>query len=131
VKVNQAAITPEGLVGRVHRVNDKNCIVQLLSDPNIGIAGRLLSNNEDGIVHVMTSDDLRFDGVPATVKVELGDSVVTTGSGNVFPPNLFIGSVNRVRKASDGWLLDIRLQPAVNYRLLDELFVIRDADYPR
>ena len=131
VKVNQAAITPEGLVGRVHRVNDKNCIVQLLSDPNIGIAGRLLSNNEDGIVHVTGSDDLRFDGVPATVKVEIGDSVVTSGSGNIFPPNLFIGSVNRVRKASDGWLLDIRLQPAVNYRLLDELFVIRDADYPR
>jgi len=131
VKVNQAVITPGGLVGRVHRVNDKNCIVQLLSDPNIGIAGRLRSNNEDGIVHATGSNDLRFDGVPATVKVEIGDSVITSGSGNVFPPNLFIGSVNRVKKASDGWLLDIKIQPAVNYRLLDELFVIRDADYPR
>ncbi|MCF7809883.1 rod shape-determining protein MreC [bacterium] len=131
IKVNQAVITPEGLVGRVHRVNKESCVVQLLSDPNIGVAGRLTSNNEDGIVHSVGSSDLRFDGVPATVNVEQGDSLVTSGSGNVFPSNLFIGSVIEVKRASNGWLLDIRVQPAVNYRLLDELFVISDADRTR
>jgi rod shape-determining protein MreC len=128
IKVNQAVITPEGLVGRVHRVNKESCIVQLLSDPNIGIAGRLTSNNEDGIVHAAGSGDLKFDGVPATVDVIPGDSLVTSGSGNIFPPNLFIGFTSRVKRASNGWLLDIWVQPAVNYRLLDELFVISDAD---
>ncbi len=131
VKINQAVIVPDGLVGRIYRVGKRSSNVQLLTDKNIGIAGRLLRNQEDGIVHASVGSSLRLDGIPVTAAVSEGDSVVTSGLGGVFPPGLFIGLTDKVERAPNGWLWRIEVEPAVDFGRLAELFVIQNADSTR
>jgi len=122
---NMAALAPEGLVGRVYRVGQYTSAVQLLTDPNLGVAGRLTRGRELGIVRAEAGRMLKLDGVPVTAEISQGDSVVTTGLGGVFPENLFIGVVHDVARSPDGWLWDIHLLPGVDFNRLDELFVVQ------
>ncbi|NQT35714.1 rod shape-determining protein MreC [bacterium] len=128
VKINHTVIIPDGVVGRIYRVGKSSSAVQLLLDPNIGIAGRLVSNREDGIVHAAGGRKLKLDGIPITVKVSMGDSVITSGLGGLFPPGLLIGYTSRVQHSASDWLWEVIIDPAVNFGSLDELFVILKSD---
>ena len=63
------AINHQGVVRRVFRVGKTTSQVQLLTDPNIGIAGMLDANRENGIVHASSRGTLRLDGIPITAEV--------------------------------------------------------------
>ena len=125
VRENQAVIAPEGLVGRVFRVYSSSAMVQLLGDPNLGVAATLVGAQESGIVHSFGFNRLRLDGVPVSAAVEPGDSAVTSGQGEIFPPGLLIGVVDRISPSNDGWLLDIRLHPSIDLRRVGEVFIIK------
>ena len=128
VEINHAVIIPDGVVGRIYRVGKGSSAVQLLLDPNIGIAGRLVGNREDGIVHAAGGRKLKLDGIPVTVEVSMGDSVITSGLGGLFPPGLLIGYTGRVQHSASDWLWEVIIDPAVNFGSLDELFVILKSD---
>ena len=128
VELNQVVINPDGVVGRIYRVGKSSSAVQLLLDPNLGVAGRLKSNREDGIIHASGRRQLRLDGIPVNASVSLGDSVITSGLGGFFPSGLLIGYTTKAVHASDGWLWDIEVEPTVDFGRLDELFLIRKAD---
>ncbi len=123
---NQAVIIPNGLVGRIYRVGKESAAVQLLTDPNIGVAGILIKGREKGIVHASTGNTLTFDGVPVTANIELGDSVLTSGLGGIFPEGLFIGIVINISSTKDGWLFKTTLRPAVDFGKIEEVFVVRE-----
>jgi len=122
---NMAAIAPEGVIGRVYRVGEYTAAVQLLTDPNIGVAGRLMKGREIGIVRAEAGRMLKLDGIPVTAEISPGDTVVTTGLGGIFPENLFIGVVHDVTVSADGWLWDIFVLPGVDFSRLDELFIVK------
>ncbi len=131
VEVNQAAIVPEGLVGRIYRVGDGSAAVQLIIDHNIGVAGRLMRSRENGIIHYAGGNRLSLDGLPVTASIEAGDTVVTSGLGGIFPAGVFIGVITNVSPAPDGWLLDVEVAPGVDYGRLEELFVVRETNHTR
>jgi rod shape-determining protein MreC len=124
VKENQAVISPDGLVGRVFRVHSSSAAVQLIGDPNLGVAARLASGMESGIVHGIGNGLLRLDGVPVSVRTTIGDSVVTSNQGGVFPPGILIGYATKVKPSPEGWLLYIELKPSVRPGYLQEVFVV-------
>jgi len=128
VEVNQAVIVPEGVIGRVFRVGRWSSAVQLLIDPNIGVAGRLVSNMEDGIVHAAGRRRLILSGVPVTASVEAGDSVITSGLGGIFPPGLLIGRTVKAYHSPGEWLWEIDVEPAVDFGRLGDLFVVLKVD---
>ena len=123
----QAVITPDGLVGRIYRVHENSAIVQLLEDPNLGVAAKLTRGSETGIIHAAPNGRMRLQGVPLSAEAALGDSVVTSGEGGVFPPGLMIGSCVKVSPSPEGWLLFVDVKPSVDKRRLEEVFVIRSA----
>lgn len=126
IKPDQAVISSNGVVGRVHSVSKRSSVVQTLSDQDIGIAGKILRNGEQGIIHISAYDRLMFDGVPVSETVQINDTIVTTGYGGVFPDNLIIGFVTGWELSVNGWLWDIYVKPKVNIDRLQEVFVIRE-----
>jgi rod shape-determining protein MreC len=125
ITTNQAVISPEGLVGRVFRVSDNSAAVQLLGDPNLGVAARIIKAQESGIVHAAGTGRLKLDGVPVSATANIGDSVVTTGQGGIFPPGILIGFTTKIYPSMEGWLLTVELKPGVDLRRVEEVFVIR------
>ncbi len=127
IATGQAVMTPEGLVGRVFRVYASSAAVQLLGDPNLGVAARMIHAQESGIIHTAGLGKLRLDGVPVSAATSIGDSVVTSGQGGVFPPGILIGFTRKVSPSMEGWLLTVEVEPSIDLRRVEEVFIVRSA----
>ncbi len=131
VSEDLAVIAIKGIVGRVFRTNPHSTIVQLMNDPNIGIAVRLKRNRENGIIHSNDRTMLALDNIPISSTVFEGDTVITSGLGGVFPEGLLVGVVTKASPADNGWLWDVQVQPMVNFSNIEEVFIIsRQNDVP-
>ncbi len=128
VEQNFGAISPQGVVGRVYRSGSSSAAVQLLTDQNIGIAGRTLNSRELGMVHAGKNGELKIDGIPVTANVEKGEKIVTAGLDGIFPNGLTIGHVKEIRSLEESWLLEVIVDPSVKFNQLEELFVVIRAD---
>lgn len=128
VKINHAAVTPNGIVGRIYRVGKSSSSVQLITSPNIGVAARLKRSREDGIIHNSNLKNLVLNGIPISASIEIGDTVITSGLGGIFPPGLMIGITTDVIPASSGWLHEVIVSPSVDFSRLEEVFVIGVSD---
>ena len=116
----QAAITGEGLVGRVSEVGEKTARVLLLTDLNSHIPVMLEGSNERALLDGDNSDRPRLVFVDPKVKIEPGDRILTSGAGGVFPPGLPVGVVNAI----EGGI--VRVEP---YAELTRLDIVRLVDY--
>jgi len=126
VERGQAAVTGEGLVGRVTEVGSRAARVLLVTDLNSRVPVIV-----EGAQHraLLTGDNserpcLRY--LDARAGVEVGDRVVTSGQGGVFPPGLPVGVVAsldgeapRVEPYVD--LSRVEYLRIVDYRLSDGL----------
>jgi rod shape-determining protein MreC len=116
----QAALTGEGLVGRVSEVGDKTARILLLTDLNSHIPVMLEGSNERGLLDGDNSDRPRLVFVDPKAKIEPGDRIVTSGAGGVFPPGLPVGVVAAMESGL------VRVEP---YAELNRLDIVRLVDY--
>jgi len=120
VEKGQAAITGDGLAGRVAEVGQRSARVLLLTDINSRVPV-VVGNSRDRAVLAgdnTNAPELLYLG--PTAKVQVGDRVTTSGHGGVFPPGLPIGVVSGV---SDKGL---RVRPFVDWSHME---VLRIVDY--
>jgi rod shape-determining protein MreC len=116
----QAALSGEGLVGRVSEVGERTARVLLLTDLNSHIPVTLERTNEHAMLDGDNSDRPRLVFLAPQTPVEIGDRIVTSGAGGVFPPHLPVGVVSEIA----GGL--VRVEP---YAELSRLQIIRLVDY--
>lgn len=123
VELGQAVVAHDGLVGQVVDVGNGWADVLLASDTLHSAAVRLPASEVHGTL-VGTGDGLRVDHIIAATEVEIGDAVLTSGEGGVFPRGIAVGHVRSVARDT-GPLLRIELEPAAMPSLLAEVFVVR------
>jgi rod shape-determining protein MreC len=116
----QAVVTGDGLVGRVAAAGFRSARVLLVTDINSRVPVILESTGQRGILAGDNSNQPRLVFLPANATVKVGDRLVTSGHGGVFPPGLPAGRV--VAEGDNG----IRVQP---YVALDALEFVRVVDY--
>ncbi len=129
VKELMCAVTPDGVVGIVTRVERYESSISTLHDPSCRLNAMIRRNRARGIVHGSRSDvshvctmqyvDLKDDIRP-------GDVIVTSG-GSVFPSGYPIGTVTDVDDR--GPLLKVAyVEPAADPYQVDEVFLVWRAD---
>jgi len=89
----QAAITGEGLVGRLTEVGNRAARVLLITDLNSRIPVTIESSHVNAVLAGDNSERPRLLYLPSADAVKIGDRVVTSGEGGVFPPGLPVGVV--------------------------------------
>jgi rod shape-determining protein MreC len=120
VEKGQAAITGDGLAGRVAEVGQRSARVLLLTDINSRVPV-VVGNGRDRAVLAgdnTNAPELLYLG--PTAKIQVGDQVTTSGHGGVFPPGLPIGVVSGVSDKG------IRVRPFVDWSHME---VLRIVDY--
>jgi len=120
VSRGQAAITGEGLVGRLTEVGNRASRVLLITDLNSRIPVTIESTHAAAVLAGDNSERPRLLYLPAGDAVKVGDRVVTSGEGGVFPPGLPVGVVS----ATDA--VGLRVEPYVE---LSQLGYVLVADY--
>jgi rod shape-determining protein MreC len=133
VSVNAAVITPQGLVGKIIQVGHAESQVLLVTDRSCKVSARLQTSREPGIVtggvaELSANPRCKMTFISKQAKIEPRTPVITSGMGGVFPAGYVIGTVaekNRVDEA--GLYQEIEIIPAVNFKTLEEVFVILPA----
>jgi len=96
VRKGQAAITGDGLVGRVTDVGARSARVLLISDLNSRIPVVIQSSQALAILAGDNSQRPRLIHLAPGALVSQGDRIVTSGHGGAFPPGLPVGVVASV-----------------------------------
>lgn len=114
----QAAITGEGLVGRLTEVGDRASRVLLITDLNSRIPVMIENSHAAAVLAGDNSERPRLLYLPAADTVKVGDRVVTSGEGGVFPPGLPVGIVAAVDSTGP------RVEPYVEMSQLGYVMVV-------
>jgi len=125
VKRGMAVVTADGLVGRIFDVFPGNSLVQILLDRGCRVSA--IVQNEDrpfGIVRWDGGNKLILDNVPVLSKVNVGDIVISSGMGGVFPKRLKIGVISSMGREKSGLFREFEVTPGVNFFSLEEVFVL-------
>ncbi|HVR30143.1 MAG TPA: rod shape-determining protein MreC [Thermoanaerobaculia bacterium] len=113
----------DGLVGRVILAEGSYAKVQLVTDRASGIGAMIERTRRQGIARGAGRDGLTLEYVPLQADVQVGDRVLTSGTDGLYPRGIPIGTVLEV--APGGELFHaIRLAPAVDFGMLDQVFVL-------
>ena len=103
VYIGQPILGAEGILGQIASVTPFNATGILISDP----AHQMLAQVEHSKVYVLVSgtgnpNQLELSNQPSNAKIQIGDTLVTTGLDETYPPNFPIGSVTEIIQSSSG-----------------------------
>ena len=131
VAVNDAIISDRGyLLGVVVEVDATSCKVMTILHPSFNAAGVISRTRENGII--TGSADYAADGqcvltnLERATETKMGDQVITTGLGGVFPPDLLVGTVQKVEPEVSGKSSIAVVRPGADPRTVKHVFVITD-----
>ncbi len=121
---NLPVIATEGLVGRVVEVMPWTAKVQLLTDPVSSVGALLQEQRVTGLVTGDRGQTATVKYLPLMAEVRVGDVVLTSGMGGVFPKGILIGTVTATHRKSGALFQEAAIQPSVDFGRLEEVLVI-------
>jgi len=120
-----AVIAPDGLIGRVVDVRPGASIVQVLTDPTSTVGAHAVRARTQGIVEGEPRGTLRFKYMARDGSgIQIGDLVVTSGAGGLFPRGIPIGRVRAIDDRGSALFHYAQLTPAVDFARIDEVLLI-------
>jgi rod shape-determining protein MreC len=122
-------ITSDGLVGRISEPNSISSKVEALIDKNTVISARISQKGD----LVRVKGDMQYsdkglcvmDRIPPEADIVVGDIVETSGIGGIYPRGILIGKIIEIRKSDDAINKYAIIQPAVDFRRLDEVIILK------
>lgn len=114
----QAAMTGQGLAGRVTAVGLRSARILLITDINSRVPVIVQASRDRAILAGDNSQLPRLVFLPSNASVNSGDIVVTSGHGGIFPAALPVG---RIIRSDDGV---VRVNPFVQFEKLEFVRVI-------
>lgn len=132
VKQNMAVITARGLVGKVISVTDFHSTVELLTTENrdfrVSAVVRGKGKKAKSAYGLIESYDpergeLLMKKVDADIDIKVGENVVSSGLGGIFPQGLPIGTVTEVSTEDYGLTNMLYIKPAAQFSMLDHVII--------
>lgn len=128
ININMPVVNAEGVVGRLVSVSSNYSKVLLIIDQNSAVDCIVRRSRDNGIVKGLTSKRCTFDYVLKTSDVRVGDVVVTSGLGRVYPKGIPVGEVVEVKDSPGGLFKHVQIKPMVDFSRLEELLIILKED---
>ncbi len=118
IKKDQAVISEKGLVGRVVETGSSSSRVLLLSDINSRIPVMSESSREKTILVGNNSELPSLSYISPDSNIRVGERIITSGDGGVFPQGIAVGVVTKIEKGT------IRVQPFVDATSIEYISVV-------
>lgn len=132
VEVNMPVIAyqngTQGLAGKIVYAGAFESLMMPLYDANCFVSSRLAGSRYEGIVGGQGTAGMpllmRFIEKRARVEINIGDMVVSSGMGGIYPPGINIGRVNKINYQENELSMAVELDPSLDYSRLEYVFVI-------
>jgi len=123
VRKGEAVVNGDGLVGRVVEAGNRSSRVLLLTDLNSRVPVVLEQSRLRAVLEGDNTDVLRLSFLTDLDEIEIGDRVMTSGHGGIFPAGIPVGAVAAI-EGDNVWVA-----PLVAFGKLEFVRVLR-FDFP-
>lgn len=124
VSKNMAAITPEGIVGRVVDASPYTARIRLIFNEKSAVPAQIVSSGELGVVYGEGKNTCVMKYVAAEAEVKRGDQVITSRLSRIYPPGKIIGKVTRVYGRDQVLYQAVQVKPAVEFGNLEYMLLV-------
>ena len=130
LKRNYTAILKEGLVGRIQSVTSFQSVLQLITDFRSRVPALLQRNRAKGFIYGSQAG-LVMRQINRRVQLKIGDRVITSGLGGMFPKGILLGAVSNFEKRSHELFQTAIIEPSVDFSSMEEVFIIISGPYQK
>lgn len=134
VRVGQAVVAGDGLVGHVSDVGSSWAVVTLITDQSSAVGAKVLDGAASGdfgllVPSVGDPADLLVQLLPRDAPARVGQPVVTSGSRSnrlqsLYPPDIPVGTVTRASPEELASSQQVHVKPIVDLRHIDFVQVL-------
>ena len=124
VSKDMAVVTSEGVVGRVIEVSPSTAKVLLITDPNSALDVIVQRSRSQGIMEGKVGEICLLKYVQKSEDVQIGDKVITSSLGGIFPKGLMAGTITQVERKRPGIFQYIEVTPSVDFSRLEEVLIL-------
>ena len=121
-------ISPGGVVGQVVNVTDDYSAVMSLLNKNFKVSAKLRNSNYFGTLSWEGKNTTlaKLKEIPKHVKIQVGDTVVTSGYSELFPENVIVGKVKQVHAEPEENFLDIDVVLSTDMNNISYVYVVNN-----
>jgi len=128
ITAQMGVISPGGVVGQVVNVTDDYAAVMSLLNKNFKVSAKLKNSNYFGTLswEGKNTSLAKLRVIPKHVKINIGDTVVTSGYSELFPENVIVGKVSHVNAEPEENFLDIDVTLSTNMNNISYVYVVNN-----
>ncbi len=124
IQKNMAVLTHEGIVGRVLRTTSTTADVVTVLDLLSAVDAIVERSRSRGVVEGLTDNSCALKFALRTDDIQIGDRLISSGLGGIFPKGVPVGHVTQVSKKSYGIGQEVEVRPSVDFSKLEEVIVV-------
>lgn len=125
LRLDQAVITPDGIVGKIRHVEPRTAQVLLINDLSAGAGVLLQSTRIRGILRGAVGGRIEINNLTSDSRIKPGEHVLTSGGDGVFPRGLPVGVIESIAADPEHQpYTAIMIKPAADLNRLEEVLVV-------
>ena len=124
IAVGMPVTDANGAIGQIIKCGPTSATVRLITDENSSVSALVQASRSQGVLRGSADKTLKLTRVRTDQMVEVGDTVVTSGLGGVFPKGLPLGTVLSVERTSGSMYYDIEVEALASAESFEEVLVI-------
>ena len=119
----------DGLIGKTIVAGATWCKIESIIDPNHSVSGMVSRTGDlvqiDGDLKLMKNGLCRLTIFGDNADVIIGDIIITSGIGGVYPKGITIGTVREFRTNEEGTGTYAILKPAVDFQHITDVLIMK------
>ncbi len=127
IKQEMGLISPDGVIGVTNHVSNNFSTAISLLNPKLKVSAKIKNNDYYGSV-VWDGKKPRqalLKEIPYHVKINIGDTVITSGYSAIFPEGILIGHITNYNIKS-GNFYDIQLKLAADFHQIKYVYIVQN-----
>ena len=132
VELNMPVVTSEGVVGRITEVGHHWSRVETIVETNTSVGAFVERTNDVGVCKgsfELAADGLvRLDYLPADTDARVGDRIISSGNGSVYPRGLVIGYIDAIEVNPYTRGSTVTVKCAADYSELSRVMILTSFD---
>ncbi len=131
IEINDAVVTPDGLIGKVISTSLNTSDVKLLTSNDINQKISVKIKTKDDYAYGLltgyekSTDSFIIEGISGNDIIDISSEVTTTGLGDVFPSGILIGYVKEINKDHFDLARILKVKSKVNFNSTSYVTVLK------